>query len=171
MIESGPSPATGPEAQLLLRPRRAMTATQFQVLFAVLATAIGTVAAVNYGLGNAFAPLFGFADATFVAVALRQVWRQGERQERIVVTGRVLAVHRSALAAPVFEAHPAWVRLARVHDKGQARVLLRSMGREVEVGAFLAEPERIELAGRIEILLARATSPGPGHGQPTRSTQ
>jgi uncharacterized membrane protein len=159
VIESDPSLA-GPGVQLLLQPRRAMTAAQFQALFAVLATSIAGVATVNYGLGNVFAPLFALADTVFVAAVLRQVWRQGERQERIVVTGRVLEVHRSALAAPVFSAHPAWVRLARVRERGQARVLLRSMGREVEVGAFLAEAERLEMAQRLEILLDRARLPG-----------
>lgn len=170
MIESDPSLA-GPEAQLLLRPRRAMTAPQFRALFAVLAASIAAVATVNYGLGNVFAPLFAVADVLFVAAVLRQVWRQGDRQERIVVTGRVLEVRRPAQAAPVFSAHPAWVTLARVRERGQARVLLRSMGREVEIGAFLAEAERLELAQRLEILLDRARLPVRDTDNQSRSTQ
>ena len=148
-----------------------MTATQFRALFGVLAAAIAAVATVNYGLGNAFAPLFGLADVVFVAAVLRQVWRQGERQEWIVVTGRVLEVRRSVLAAPVFSAHPAWVRLARVRERGQARVLLRSMGREVEIGAFLAEAERFELARQVEIVLDRARLPARDMDNQLRSTQ
>jgi uncharacterized membrane protein len=161
VIESGPSPAAGPGAQqLLLRPRRALTPAQFSALFAVLGGAIAVVAAVNYWLGNALAPWFALADTVFVAVVLRQVWRQGERTERIVVADCALEVHRAADDAPVFQAHPLWVRLVRERQRGEARVWLRSMGHEIEVGAFLAEGERLDLAMRLEDLLARAGWPG-----------
>jgi len=161
VIEWVPSPAVGPGVQqLLLRPRRALTAGQFAVLFAVLGGAIAVVAAVNYRLGNFFAPVFGFADIVFVAAVLRHVWRQGECCERIVVAERMLELHRTAIDAPVFAAHPLWTRLVRVRRRGEVRVWLRSMGREVEVGAFLAEPERLDLAARLEELLARAGWPG-----------
>ena len=161
MIESYPSPAFGPDAQqLLLRPRRALTAGQFAALFAVLGGAIAVVAAVNYRLGNVLAPAFAFADVVFVAAVLRRVWREGERYERLVVATRLLELHRAAGQAPVFSAHPLWTRLVRVRRRGEVRVWLRSMGREVEVGAFLAEPERLDLASRLEDLLARAGWPG-----------
>ena len=71
----------------------------------------------------------------------------------------------------MFSAHPAWVKLARVRDRGQARVLLRSMGRQVEVGEFLAEAERLELAQRLEILLDRARLPVRDTDNQSRSTQ
>jgi uncharacterized membrane protein len=160
VIESVPSPAAGPEAQLLLRPPRALTAGQFRGLFLLLAGAIVAVAGVNFRLGNVFAPPFALLDIAIVGAALRHVWRQGERRECIVFDARLLEVHRAADAAPVFSAHPAWVRLARVRDAGEVRVWLRSMGRAVEVGAFLAEAERLELARQLDILLARARSPG-----------
>ena len=161
MIEWVPSPAVGPGAQqLLLRPRRALTAGQFAALFAVLGGAIAVVAAVNFRLGNYFAPVFGFADIVFVAAVLRHVWRQGECCERIVMAERTLELHRTACDAPVFAAHPLWTQMVRVRRRGEVRVWLRSMGREVEVGGFLAEPERLDLAARLEDLLARAGWPG-----------
>jgi uncharacterized membrane protein len=161
VIESVPPPAVGAGAQqLLLRPRRALAGGQFAALFAVLGTAIAIVAAVNYGLGNYFAPWFGLADVVFVGLALRHVWRQGERGERIVIGDRTLEVQRLPGIEPVFRAHPLWVRLALVRRRGEARVWLRSKGRQVEVGAFLAEAERIDLAARLQDLLARAGWPG-----------
>ena len=161
MIESVSPAVVGAGAQqLLLRPRRALTGGQFAGLFAVLGTAIAAVAAVNYGLGNAFAPLFGLADVLFVGLALRHVWRQGERGERIVVGDGALEVLREPGIDPVFRAHPLWVRLALERRHGEARVWLRSKGRQVEVGAFLAEAERIDLAARLQDLLARAGWPG-----------
>jgi uncharacterized membrane protein len=153
--------AAGPGAQqLLLRPRRALTAAQFAALFAGLGGAIAVVAAVNFRLGNVLAPIFAFADTLFVGWVLRRVWRDGERLERIVIADDSLEVHRAADAAPVFQSHPVWVRLVRGRKQGEARVWLRSMGHEVEVGAFLAEPERLDLASRLEDLLARAGWPG-----------
>ena len=161
MIDLVPSPAAGPGAQqLLLRPRRALSAAQFAALFAVLGGAIAVVAAVNFRLGNVLAPLFAFADTVFVAAVLRHVWRQGERCERILVAERTLEVHRAEGGPPVFRAHPVWVRLARVRQWGEMRVWLRSMGRQVEVGSFLAEAERLDLATRLEKLLAPAGWPG-----------
>jgi uncharacterized membrane protein len=160
VIESVPSPAAGPEAQLLLRPPRALTAGQFRGLFVGLGGAIAAVAGVNFALGNVFAPPFAVLDIAIVGAALRHVWRQGERRERLVLGERTLEVHRTPGEAPVFSAHPAWVRLRRVRDAGEVRVRLRSSGREVEVGAFLAEAERELLAQRLEIWLARARSPG-----------
>ena len=161
MIESVPPPVVGAGArQLLLRPRRVLTSGQFTGVFALLASAIGAVAAVNYGLGNAFAPLFGVADVLFVGLVLRHVWRQGERDERIVVGDRTLEVLRLPGIDPVFRAPSPWVRVALVRQDGEARVWLRSQGRQVEVGAFLAEPERLDLAARLQDLLAWAGRPG-----------
>jgi uncharacterized membrane protein len=161
VIESVPLAAADAGAQqLLLRPRRALTAGQFAALFAVLGGAIAVVAAVNFRLGNVLAPVFAFADVVFVAAVLRTVWRRGERCERIVVAGRTLEVHGAEGGPPLFQAHPLWVRLARERRWGEVRVWLRSQGRQVEVGAFLAEAERLDLAERLEDLLARSGRPG-----------
>jgi uncharacterized membrane protein len=39
-------------------------------------------------------------------------------------------------------------------EAGNGRLLLSSHGRDLEIGAFLAEPERVELAQRLTVLLA-----------------
>lgn len=159
MIELVSSPASGSQTQLLLRPRRALTAGQFQALFAILAGA--TWAVTIYGFfatGNVFAPPFAVLDTLFVAVSLRCVWRAGERFELIAFSERRLEVHRSAQTAAAFEAHPYWVRLSVQHDAGSSRVWLGSQGKRVEVGAFLSEVERLDLADRLKDLLARVIS-------------
>jgi uncharacterized membrane protein len=165
VIELVSSPVSDCQAQLLLRPRRALTVGQFQALFAILAGATWAVTIYGYfAMGNVFAPPFAVLDTVFVALSLRCVWRDGERFERIAVTDRKLEVHRSAQPGATFEAHPYWVRLSVQRDAGSSRVWLGSQGKRVEVGAFLSEVERLDLADRLKALLARAHQPTPGYG-------
>ena len=160
MIERVPSEVSGADWQLLLRPRRALTMGQFRVLFAILAGAMWAVALATYSQGNVFAPAFALVDSVLVALALRWVWRQGERYELIAWGERTLEVHRSMQPVPALRAHPYWVRLRVAKRSGQARVWLGSRGEEVEVGAFLSDEERLDLAERLKQLLA-----APGDGQ------
>jgi len=160
VIELVSSPVSDTETQLWLRPRRALTVGQFQALFAILAGATWAVTIYGYfAMGNVFAPPFAVLDTVFVALSLRCVWRDGERFERIALSERKLEVHRSAQPAAAFEAHPYWVRLSVQRDAGSPRVWLGSQGKRVEVGAFLSEVERLDLADRLKALLARAMSP------------
>lgn len=160
MIELVPSELAGSEARLLLRPRRALTARQFTACFLVLAAATWGLAGLGYVFGNVFAPAFALLDTGFVAWAWRWAWREGDRFELIVCDGQALEVRRSRQTAPAFRAHPYWVRLTLCGEAGQARVLLGSQGRQVEVGAFLSPQERRDLAGRLQDLLATASGRG-----------
>ena len=150
MVSSGP----GAGAQLRLRPPRAMTARQFVALFATLAAAMWLVAGLGWWGGNVFAPAFALLDSALVAVALRWLWRLGERREVISVGPEAVEVWRSAQPAPALRAHPAWVRLESGGD-GEA-IVLASSGLRCEVGAFLGPGERQQLAGRLKALLEAA---------------
>ena len=55
-----------------------------------------------------------------------------------------------------------WVRVRLAPGNGHGRLLLGSHGRELEIGAFLAEEERAEVAGKLKVLLADV------QGQPRR---
>lgn len=151
-----------PEVQLVLRPRRILTQRQFFILFVLIAVPVSVVAGFSFAVGNAFAPWFAVLDLAIVAVALRWVWRSGDRYERIVVDGRRFEIRRSPDDARVFEAHPYWVRLSvRGNAETPERVLVGSAGREVEVGSFLPPVERSELARRLRGLVAQAQGPQP----------
>ena len=165
MIELVASVPTGPGAQLVLRPRRALSAGQFRNLFLVLSLAAFGVALYAFSQGNVFAPAFALLDAAFIALVLRWVWRQGDRVEVIALDERRLEVRRSGVAEPAFAAHPFWVRVVVESGEGRERVLLGSMGRQVEVGAFLPPEERQDLAARLKELLAAAS--GRGQDQTT----
>ncbi|UWX04842.1 DUF2244 domain-containing protein [Pseudoxanthomonas sp. NC8] len=125
-----------------LRPPRALTARQFRALFAALAGAMWLVAGLGWLAGNVFAPAFALLHSAGVALALRWLWRSGERGEEIAIGPSAVEVRRGADV--VFRAHPHWVRVNAGRDDG--RVTLSSSGRRVEVGAFPGPDERSRLA-------------------------
>lgn len=159
MIEVVPSFPDGRSARLRLRPPRALTARQFVALFAGLAGAMWLAASVGWLAGNVFAPAFALLHSAIVAVALRWLWRSGDRDECITIGPELVEVIRTAQAGvpaqAVFRAHPYWVRLG-IEEEGE-RISLVSSGRRVEVGNFLGPAERRELARQLQVLLA-ATS-------------
>ena len=158
MIQTRPQQAaTGPEDVLVLRPNRSLTGTQLVMVVGLLGASASITALFAWSQGNAFAPAFALLDIALVAVAFRLVWRAGERVEEIAVGEHGVWVRRSPFPAPLFQAHPYWVRLRVAGGEGSTRVVLASQGREVEVGSFLGDGERRELARRLQDLLARAS--------------
>jgi uncharacterized membrane protein len=148
---------SGEGLQLILRPRRALTAQQFIIVCAVITLATWTVALFSYWQGNVFAPLFALLDTVIVAIALRWVWVLGERYELIAFNEQHLQVRRSSQPQSwVFDAHPYWVKMQLEKAVEGQRVVLMSQGKEIEVGSFLAPDERNELAERLKTLLAQA---------------
>ncbi len=149
----------------MLRPRRVLTSRQFFVLFVLIALPVAAVSGYSVALGNAFAPWFALLDLAIVALALRWVWRSGDRYERILVGEGRVEVRRSPGDTPVFAAHPYWVRL----ETGGAGEPLRaprlaSQGREVEIGSFLPPDEREQLVVRLKWMLAAASGRAPASG-------
>lgn len=164
VIDELPPSVPGSEAQLVLRPRRILTSRQFFVLFGLIALPVSAVAGYGFAMGNAFAPWFAALDLVIVAVALRWVWRSGDRYERIVVGEQRLEVRRSPDDAAVFRAHPYWVRLRTEGERSAPDHLrLGSQGREVEIGSFLPPVERSELAERLRWMLASASGRAPAN--------
>ena len=154
MIEVVPSSWDGHGAQLRLRPPRALTRRQFVMLFAALSGAMWIVAMLGWWGGNAFAPAFALLHSTILALALRALWRSGERGEEIRIGPDAVEVTTSG-GGLVFRAHPYWVRLSI--ERGGERISLASSGRHVRVGDFLGPAERQELADTLQDLLAAAS--------------
>ena len=158
MIQTRPQQAaTGPGDVLVLRPNRSLTGAQLVMVVGLLGASASITALFAWSQGNAFAPAFALLDIVLVAVAFRLVWRAGERVEEIAVGEHQVEVRRSPFPSPLFRAHPHWVRLRVAGGEGAARVLLASQGREVEVGTFLGDGERRELARRLDELLVAAS--------------
>ncbi|MEO9077790.1 MAG: DUF2244 domain-containing protein [Rhodanobacter sp.] len=101
--------------------------------------------------GNVFAPLFALVESAAMAIALSVAWRAGARGERITLDESSLEVCFAAGRDSV-RFQSCWVRV--LLEAGHGRLLLSSHGRELEVGAFLAESERVVLSKKLKVLLA-----------------
>jgi len=141
-----------------LRPNRVLSRKGLRRLILVLAALALTTAALGAWQGNVFAPLFALVESVAVAVALSVAWRAGDRGERITLDEQSLEVRSLPGQRRIrFQSH--WVRVRLVPGRGRQRLLLASHGRELEIGAFLAEEERTELSGKLKVLLAECKAP------------
>jgi uncharacterized membrane protein len=156
MIEQQSIQSESGGMQLILRPRRALTAQQFVLVCAIIAAATWAVALFTYSQGNVFAPVFALLDTLLVVVCFRWLWLLGDRYELIALDAKHLQVKRSAQPQQwAFDAHPYWVKMQLEKAAQGLRVILVSQGKEIEVGSFLAPEERSELADRLKTLLAQ----------------
>jgi uncharacterized membrane protein len=147
---------------LWLRPNRALSRRGLRGLIMGLALLALATAGLGAWQGNVFAPLFALVESFAMAAALGAAWRAGDRGERITLDTKSLEVrslpgHRRVC----FQSY--WVRVLLAPGRGHQRLLLRSHGRELEIGSFLAEEERAELSGKLRKLLAamQGQSRGP----------
>ena len=151
MIVLRPATAGLPRVTMWLKPNRSLSRRGLRRLIVVLVVLVLTTAELGAWQGNVFAPLFALVESAAMAVALSVAWRAGNRCERITLDESSLEV-RSLPGRRCVRFQSYWVRLRR--DTGDGRVLLSSHGRELEIGAFLAEPERVVLWKKLKVLLA-----------------
>jgi uncharacterized membrane protein len=100
-----------------------------------------------------------FAGAEVLALGAALLWVRREMRisEEIALSeGELRVWHLSRFGSREAKFHPAWVRI-ELRDGPYRwyprRLMIRSHGRELEIGAFLAEPERNALAIQLRELL------------------
>lgn len=147
-------PATdGLPCAMWLRPNRVLSLRGLRRLIMVLAALALTTAGLGAWQGNVFAPLFALVESAAMAVALTVAWHAGDRGERITLDETSLEVRSlPGQRRMCFQSH--WVRVRLRPGQGRHRLVLASHGREVEIGAFLADGERTELSRKLMVLLA-----------------
>jgi uncharacterized membrane protein len=158
-------PAVPPaRLDVVLYPNRSLGTTGF----AVLMTAIVLVSvAVGAGFMMVGAwPVTGFLglDVLLVYLAFRWNDRQARRAEFVRLDGDGLSVRRLEPDghSQCWRFEPYWVRVSLEqvgrHDR---RLVLRSHGRQVVIGAFLTQDERQELAHALEAALREHRAGAP----------
>jgi uncharacterized membrane protein len=160
-------------AKLVLLPHRSLSRAGVWLFMAAQSVAAGGFAVLAAWRGNVFAPAFAVLELGVVAYCLSRVWRNSGAGEMITLTADELVLARTDEAVAAVRFHPYWVRL--VLQPGRkfgwpSRLLLRSHGREIEVGAFLNEAERVHLARRLSALLAQANGMASGEVDGRRSS-
>ncbi|MDQ6646675.1 MAG: DUF2244 domain-containing protein [Pseudomonadota bacterium] len=153
MIVLRPATAGLPCVTIWLRPNRTLSRRDLSRLIMALVALALTTAGLGAWQGNVFAPLFALVESVAVAVALSAAWRAGDRSERITLDPQSLEVRSlPGQRSTCFQAY--WVRVLLEPGNRGRRLLLSSHGRELEIGAFLAESERVALSGKLKVLLA-----------------
>jgi uncharacterized membrane protein len=157
MTESTPTPE-----RILFDARLSPHASLPPAGFAVLMTVL---CVISFAAGIAFVsigawPVFGFfgLDVAAVYLAFRVNYRRARRYETVRLTENRLSIERVNPHGRVerFEFQPYWLRvLMDDPPRPDSRLILRSHGRSLVIGAFLTPAERLEVADALRAALAR----------------
>ncbi len=151
MTRTAPSAAVS----VLVLPHRSLSRAGLIGFLVAQGVAIGIFAAVAALGGNVFAPGFAILAMWFVAYCFMRIWRRSGAGQIVTMTPSQLEVATTSGTSSV-RFHPYWakVRLEQGPHRGwPGKLLIGSHGRDIEIGAFLNEQERRELAQRITELL------------------
>lgn len=143
---------------LWLRPNRALKRSGMWILGCVLVGSTLLTALIGAKQGNVYAPLFALVESLAVAACLVLAWHGGNRYERIRLDADVLEVEaRPGRRRTRFQS--GWVRVRLLDGADRRHLLLASHGRKLEIGAFLAEPEREALLQKLDAVLRSLKAP------------
>ena len=141
------------------RPNRSLSRAGCKALF--VATAVGSgVIAFAFSYFGAW-PVIPFAGLELAALwwALRRSEMTAEDFERITLgAGQLTVETRRGALVEKHEFQPYWARLQYVKPPGQNihRLLIRSHGKEIEVGSLLTEEQKMALAEELKQNLGAA---------------
>ena len=149
-------PATPARFDVVLYPNRSLGATGFAVLMAAIVL-VSVAIGAGFMMVGAW-PVTGFLglDVLLLYLAFRWNYREARRAEFVRLDRDGLSVRRLEPdgRAQSWHFEPYWVRVSLEqvgrHDR---RLVLRSHGRQVVIGAFLTQDERLELARALEAAL------------------
>lgn len=143
-----------------LKPHRSLSRAGFIVVMTVLSGVSLTVGSIFLMMGAW--PIFGFfgLDVLLVYLAFQASFRSARAFEDIHMTPSVLRVRQVSPYGEEREnvSNPRWVRMEteRDEDYGMTRLALVSRGVPLVVGAFLAPPQREQVAHGLGEALATA---------------
>lgn len=156
MVESQQDAMTG-EKTIVLRPNGSLSRKQAVALLAFCAVLMGSVAAFMAFMGAWLVLPFSGLEWLLLAYCLHISLRHSQKQEVITITEAEVRVEKGhARPAHTFLFQRAWVMLnwrpSPIRGR-PSRLALRLHGKEVEIGSFLVESERVALARELKILL------------------
>lgn len=164
VVASYRPPPHEPECRIELAPNCSLTSQGARVFVGSLA--VVTFAVALYFTARGLWPVLPFAglEIGLLAWAMRASLRNGLRREVIIVSDETVTVEcgvPNRMSLVVFARHWARVKL-RDPQRSQhpSRLIIESHGRACEVGRFLTEEERRDLASRLQSLVGK-TSESP----------
>jgi uncharacterized membrane protein len=152
-------PSDDDEHRLHAWPHRSLTQRGFVWFVGITASLISLPMLSFLGSPIVWA-LLPFLAATLAAIwlALRKNGRDRDVLEELVLSSAKVSLTRHGPDGrkQQWEANPHWLRITLHEDGGPVPnyLTLKAKGREVELGAFLAEEERVALGRELSHLLA-----------------
>ncbi len=156
MTTQVPVSAPGGAVSVLVSPHRSLSRSGLIGYLVAQSVATLGFAGLAAWRGVVLAPLFAVLELGVVGYCMARVWRALAVGQIVTLTSSQLEIATTSALAPVARFHPYWVRVRLEPGRWRgwpSRLLLGSHGREVEVGAFLNDAERNELARRLTQLL------------------
>ena len=153
-------PSLEPETHLHLWPHRSLPKTGFVWFIGLtsLMIALPLLAVIGSPVLWGLLPFLVLAVAG-VWFALKRSYADGQNLEDLTLTATEMQLTRTGPRGRVqdWQANPYWVRLTLHPTKGPVPnyLTLKAQGREVEIGAFLSEEERLSLYADLARALAR----------------
>lgn len=153
---------SGDGARLILSPRAPMTRRATWVLFVAVATPILGVAIVCTLLGAWQVLVMSTLVVVAVGLGLRSGYRRTQIDEVVSIVGDTVAVDKhQARATEHHEFQRGWAQVVLEEPRAPpqefpSRLFIRSHGRQVQIGDFLDDDERRDLAARLQLTM------GPG---------
>ena len=140
--------------RIVIRPNRSLTRRQLQLVFVGIAIVCLTIASVFAVLG--LWPVLPFAGAEVIVVGIGfYLSAMGGREMEVVsVGGDKVAVEKGRRqVCQRWELQRGWAQIRLLPPKIRwypSRLVIRSHGKVVELGGFLNEEERQQLAGKLQ---------------------
>ncbi len=140
--------------RIVIRPNRSLTQRQLQLVFVGIAVICLSIASVFAVLG--MWPVLPFAGAEVIAVGIGfYLSAMGGREMEVVsVNSDKVAVEKGRRQIRQrWELQRAWAQIRLLPPKMRwypSRLVIRSHGKAVELGGFLNEEERQQLAGKLQ---------------------
>jgi len=155
---------------ITLRPNGSLRWRAAKWSCAALGLLVGGIAAWFASRGAWLVLPFAGAELLVVGAGLYLSCRASRRAEVIRVTPETLLVQRGRGRPEQEHAFQrAWARVVLVRDPAgwyPSRLLVRSHGRSLEIGAWLAEEEKLELAAELARLTRVAPALDPAETRP-----
>jgi len=143
--------------RIVIRPNRSLTPPQLRMVFVFIAVVCLGIASVFAFMG--LWPVLPFAGAEMLVVGIGFYLsaRDGMDSEIVSMQGNTIAVEKGrAKLRQRWELHRAWAQIRLMPPKIRwypSRLVIRSHGKAVELGGFLNEEERCQLADKLQSAL------------------
>ena len=150
-----------PGSRFVIRPNHSLTWQEARVVLAGIAAVGLIIGTVFCSVGLPFVLPFSGLEVIGVAAAFYYCQRRALAREVVSIDEQQVTVESGRTRPTVAHAFQrAWVRVVLERSRDDwypSRLKLCSHGRELEIGGFLNEEERLELARRLSLAVGRTT--------------